>query len=235
MKRSYLAILILFLGVLATSCSHSNQVVSNSIIQKRKYNKGYFVSLKLHKHKRDKACAQENTALKVKENRTIAEPILALDKLSIQPLVLSFEPILTDQKIASPTQVNQPQISSYKPLKTNALPRVIQPNEAISDPDSEDKPMSITAVLALVFAILALFFLCLAFPGVLPFIGLLSLHSGYFLLAIPLGLISLLLAAISLPKINSKKKRGRQAANAAFIIGLLSFVTSLAVLTSFAL
>lgn len=228
-------LLIVFIGLLGTSCSNSSNVVSNSIIQKRKYNKGYFVSLKLQKQKRDKAFAQEKTDLNAKENRTIAEPLIALDKVSIQPLALNYEPILVAQRIAKPTQVNQPQISSYQPLKTNALPRVIQPNDVTSETNSEDKPMSITAVFALVFAIIALFFLCLAFPGVLPFIGLLSLNSGYFILAIPFGLISILLAAISLPKINSKKKRGGQAATAAFIIGLLSFAISMAVLASSAL
>ena len=50
MKSYFPIILILVLGVLATSCSNSNLVVSNSIIQKRKHTKGFFLNIKKPQH-----------------------------------------------------------------------------------------------------------------------------------------------------------------------------------------
>lgn len=51
----------LIVSLILTSCAQSDQVVSNNLIQKRKYNKGYFISA--NKNKKEKAAIVSNEAL----------------------------------------------------------------------------------------------------------------------------------------------------------------------------
>lgn len=62
----YLGVLIIF-SILISSCTTSDNVVSNNFIHKRKYNKGYFIDLKKNKNYTAEATNNDVEIIKVKK------------------------------------------------------------------------------------------------------------------------------------------------------------------------
>jgi glutamate synthase domain-containing protein 2 len=86
-KFSIYSLLILFGATLFTSCSTSNDVVSNSVIQKRKYRSGYFVSKKSDK------------VTKVVSETTVVRTDIALENSPTQPEIISIPESKTKLKV----------------------------------------------------------------------------------------------------------------------------------------
>lgn len=107
-QLSFYSLLILFGATLITSCSTSNDVVTNSVIQKRKYRSGYFVNKKSDK------------GTKVVAMTTVERADIALEKSSTQSEVISIPECKTKLKTIEKVAERFAQTHDKRRAKENA-------------------------------------------------------------------------------------------------------------------
>lgn len=107
-QLSFYSLLILFGATLITSCSTSNDVVTNSVIQKRKYRAGYFVNKKSDK------------VTKVVAMTTVERADIALEKSSTQSEVISIPESKTKLKTIEKVAERFAQTHDKRQAKENA-------------------------------------------------------------------------------------------------------------------
>ncbi len=199
MKNTLFSVVVL---ILLASCKTSNDVVSNSIFQKRKYTKGYYINSS-KKYRKNNKTNQRNI---IKDKVFIEEEIQNKEAISIitsntsENQTDNLADIKSDLNISKPTLVNNERAAlithSEKQLNTRLTNDQIKKENNISKNFEEkeyNRGASGTSVFAFVFSIIGIITFSITGFGVIfggaPWIMLLTFL--FFLPSLGLGLLSL--------------------------------------------
>ena len=220
MKLFRVFLLLVFVGLLGTSCSNSSNVVSNSIIQKRKHNKGFFVNLKKPTFKKDFKTELAHLPTKVLP-KTSNEPIIQEPKIKSEPVGVSKR---TNSGV--PTQksivvARQAQTHDHFIQEITTEPLNQKPVSSVSEPQEKEPNAgwSSAAIMSLLIStVIPLFFL---FAIVSPFsIGTTIITCG--IAAIILGIIAVV--DILNTEKEGKRKKGYTAGMLGIIFGFVEVI-----------
>lgn len=194
--------IILFLA----SCTSTRNATSDSYIQKRKYNKGYYVNHigKVEKKQNSKAVyhyvEQDIEISNVNMDTNSKAEIIDISSDNTPKLEIVEEVIISDKidnsrqvEVATIKEVNNKNITNKDKLITDNKAR----NEIEKTPNSNHHPkLDILALLALVFAVFSLLFLFLGFSFI--FYNSISIALLLMLISMILAILGFILGIISL-------------------------------------
>lgn len=217
MKSYFPIILMLVLGVLATSCNNSNQVVSNSIIQKRKHTKGFFLNIKKpRQHQVAKAKALEAPSRKKQVEAFVLKDTNTLNKLASQ-FEKSVPPSTKAATENSALNVvkyfwDGSKQATFKPTDNSIQPLKPQPKKIADEEENPDKEWSKLATRSIL--------LTTFIPILLMLLGFAGAWIAYFLIPISI-IVGMILGFSSFKDIARNQKKGIGVAIAAIIIGFI--------------
>lgn len=238
---SLFILLVLSVQILFTSCGNTNQVVSSSFMQKRKYTKGYHFSVKTNSAKLQKE-AKGNTA----------------EAFEGEVITLSEKPTCTDD---TEKEISRIDVNVYKMTSRNIVQKVAKNEIRIEKPVSkasvsnnykqgrkerahemgttqakrtvadDGKRVNGNAIASFFFGLLAIS------PIVLAMFGFFFLYAGFALVVLSLigTVLSILLGAIALSEINNDPERLKGAGFAAIgiALGVMMILLTLILIMSF--
>lgn len=227
MKKRILfgAISVIALLIIATSCKTSNEVVSDNLIQKRKYRKGFYVNKKAKVKKDDLVfTGQEDLSADAVfvENNSKYEASFELKNDQTDELIKKEESNKVNSEKESTELASQKKVNN----KAAKLDKKIQryKRNLRSFENGDDPPMKkieILGLLSFIFAIAGIVSLLLG-----------ALLGGVGLAFIILELLAIIFSIISLSRHNSdpNKYKGKVYAKAGLWIPLISLMVAAAVI-----
>ncbi len=210
--RLFLLASVFSSSLLFYSCGSSSDVVSNSIIQKRKYNKGFHFNLKSIEKQSQQTTRSE---VKIQKPSTLNDPGLAFASDKNAESVSGLTTISKIDQIAkmalhhtkeaqlnykSSQLVAAPELSKKQVRKIKKINKKIAQLEEPMAPEGNDD-MNILALLSFIFSLVGILLLLLiGFPFFLP-------------------LAAIILGAIGLKQINKDGGKGKGLAIAGIVLG----------------
>lgn len=236
------------------SCSITNKVVTNEFIQKRKYNKGYYVSHKSKKiifQKENNILVRSKNDEQEKENRVFLNSKINVndnkndDKLLVstdnKKLVVRTIIPQNSQKFNVQIIQKNPIFHTNKKEKKNTIRDIKKQTkqqfkmyksnllELILNNNNDDDKSSLSgmALVSFILGILALVFLVIAIPTAFSN----AILSGLFLfMSGILSVVGIIFSAIGLGQTSKKGKRGKGFAITGLVLSLLIFLIFLILL-----
>ena len=211
MHRALQIVFFLLSGLVISSCVTTNHVVSNSIIQKRKYNTGWFVKNRSHNTAKSSDIKvvdnSSRSTVHNETNGTVVNPKLDPNHSTNENSILELSNADSISNIVHPNFISDQILEQSIDIIPKPHEEVIQTEKGfksqpiVNQNDEQSEEKNKVAVYGFSAFLAAILFIAIGFP--------MALAETYFILILGLTLLlaSIILSILALTKYKHQKKR----------------------------